>query len=77
MAPSAKSGSLTSKEKRELEQLERTIQEAENRQSEIAGRLASAGSDFELQQKLGAELQSLQQQLDKEMSRWTELAEQS
>ena len=77
VAPSAKSGSLTSKEKRELEQLERTIQEAENRQSEIAGRLASAGSDFELQQKLGAELQSLQQQLDKEMSRWTELAEQS
>ena len=29
----------------------------ENRQSEIAGRLATAGSDFELQQKLGTELQ--------------------
>jgi len=77
VAPSAKSGNLTSKEKRELEQLERTIQEAENRQSEIAGRLASAGSDFELQQKLGAELQRLQQQLDKEMARWTKLAEQA
>ena len=77
MAPSTKSGNLNSKEKRELEQLERTIQEAESRQSEIAGRLASVGSDFELQQKLGAELQRLQQQLDKEMARWTELADQA
>jgi ATP-binding cassette subfamily F protein uup len=77
VAPKAKSGSLNSKEKRELDSLERTIQEAENRQSEIAGRLASAGSDFELQQKLGAELQGIQQQLDKQMSRWSELAEQA
>ncbi len=77
VAPQAKSGSLNSKEKRELESLERTIQEAENRQSEIAGRLATAGSDFELQQKLGTELQGLQQQLDKQMARWSELAEQA
>ncbi len=77
VAPIAKSGSLNSKGKRELESLERTIQEAETRQSEIAGRLASAGSDFELQQKLGAELQGLQQQLDKQMARWSELAEQA
>ena len=77
MAPKAKSGSLNSKEKRELDSLERTIQEAENRQSEIAGRLDSAGGDFELQQKLGAELQGIQQQLDKQMSRWSELAEQA
>ena len=77
VAPIAKSGSLNSKEKRELESLERTIQETENRQSEIAGRLATAGSDFELQQKLGTELQGLQQQLDKQMARWSELAEQA
>ncbi len=77
VAPIAKSGSLNSKGKRELESLERTIQEAETRQSEIAGRRASAGSDFELQQKLGAELQGLQQQLDKQMARWSELAEQA
>ena len=76
-APSPKSGSLTSKEKRELELLERTIQETESRQSEIASRLASTGSNFELQQKLGLELQALQQQLDKEMARWTKLAEQA
>jgi ATP-binding cassette subfamily F protein uup len=77
VTPQAKSGSLNSKEKRELESLERTIQETENRQSEIAGRLATAGSDFELQQKLGTELQGLQQQLDKQMARWSELAEQA
>jgi len=70
-------GRLSSKEKRELESLERTIQDAESRQSEIALHLASAGNDFELQQKLGSELQTLQKQLEKEMARWTELAEQA
>ncbi len=77
VAPSAKPSSLTSKEKRELESLERKIQDTENRQSEIAERFASAGSNFELQQKLSAELQIIQQQLDKEMARWTKLAEQA
>ncbi len=74
---SPKQSKLSSKEKRELEQLERSIQEAETRQSEIATRLASAGSDFALQQKLGAELQSLQQKLEKDMARWSTLAEQA
>ena len=76
-APSLKQGKLTSKERRELELLERSIHEAESRQSEIAGRLATAGSDFGLQQQLGAELHGLQQQLEKEMTRWSQLAEQS
>ena len=74
---STKQGKLTSKEKRELEQLESSIHEAETRQSEIAARLASAGSDFALQQQLGSELHGLQQQLEKEMSRWSKLAEQA
>ena len=74
---STKQSKLTSKEKRELEQLERSIHEAETRQSEIAARLASAGSDFALQQQLGSELHGLQQQLEKEMSRWSKLAEQA
>ena len=68
---------LSGKERRELEQLERSIHEAETRQSEIAERLASAGSDFALQQQLGSELQGLQQQLEKEMARWSTLAEQA
>ncbi len=70
-----KQSKLTSKEKRELETLEQSIHDAEIRQTEIAVRLASAGSDFELQQKLGSELQALQQQLEKEMARWSKLAE--
>ena len=77
MAPSLKQGKLTSKEKRELELLERSIHEAESRQSEIAERLALAGSDFGLQQQLGSELHGLQQQLEKEMTRWSKLAEQA
>ena len=74
---STKSSGLTSKEKRELETLERSIHEAENRQTEIAEKLATSGGNFELQQKLGAELKGIQQQLDKEMVRWTKLAEQA
>ena len=74
---SPKQSKLSSKEKRELEQLERSIQVAESRQSEIAAQLASAGADFALQQKLGSELQILQQQLEKEIARWSKLAEQA
>ncbi len=70
-------GKLSGKERRELEELERSIHKAESSQSEIALLLASAGSDFELQQKLGFELQGLQQQLDREMARWSKLAEQA
>ena len=72
-----KQSRLSSKEKRELEQLERSIHVAETRQSEIAAQLASAGADFALQQKLGSELQGIQQQLEKEMARWSALAEQA
>ncbi|NTW62564.1 MAG: ABC-F family ATP-binding cassette domain-containing protein [Chlorobiaceae bacterium] len=72
---SAKQGRLSSKEKRELEALERTIREAESHQSELAARLAAAGSDFELVQKLGSELNQVQEKLEKQISRWTELAE--
>ncbi len=75
-APSLpKVASLSVKEKRELEQLEQSIQKAEGRQSEIAGLLASAGADFDRQQKLGAELKQLQVVLEKDIARWSELAE--
>ncbi|MEI6846471.1 MAG: ABC-F family ATP-binding cassette domain-containing protein [Chlorobiaceae bacterium] len=70
-----KPSKLSSKEKCELETLERTIHEAECRQSEIAAQLALAGSDFELHQQLGSELQGLQERLEKEMARWSQLAE--
>jgi ATP-binding cassette subfamily F protein uup len=66
---------LNSKEKRELEQLEGRIAEAETRQEAINKELAAAGSDFQAVQRLGSELLELQKKLDRDMTRWTELAE--
>ncbi|TCD47109.1 ABC-F family ATP-binding cassette domain-containing protein [Chlorobium sp. N1] len=66
---------LNSREKKELERLEASIASAEERQAEIAGELASAGNDFGAVQKLSAELEALQRQVELDMSRWTELAE--
>ncbi|ABL65055.1 ABC-F family ATP-binding cassette domain-containing protein [Chlorobium phaeobacteroides] len=72
---SSKQSRSGSKEKRELEILERSIQEAESQQSELAARLAAAGSDFALVQQLGSELNQVQEKLEKQILRWTELAE--
>ncbi len=66
---------LSGKEKREMEQLEEAIARAEKRQSEINGELSSAGSDFQAVQRLGEELDKLQAKHDRDMARWTELAE--
>mgnify|MGYP001809744698 FL=1 len=66
---------LNSKEKRELEQLEAWIAEAEARQAAIGNELNAASSDFPLVQKLTEELRRIQQEMDGKMSRWTELAE--
>uniref|UniRef100_Q3ATM7 ATPase n=1 Tax=Chlorobium chlorochromatii (strain CaD3) TaxID=340177 RepID=Q3ATM7_CHLCH len=72
---STKPAALSSKEKRELEKLEVAIAAAESRQAEIAVQLSAAGNDFAMQQQLGTELQALQQQLELDMERWSELAE--
>jgi ATP-binding cassette subfamily F protein uup len=72
---SPKQRKLNSKEKRELEQLEVAIAEAEERQEAINRELAAAGSDFEAVQRLGDELHKIQEKLDKDMERWSELAE--
>ena len=72
---SPKQRKLNSKEKRELEQLEVAIAEAEARQESINAELAAAGSDFDTVQKLGDELHKIQAKLDKDMERWAELAE--
>ncbi|NTV08981.1 MAG: ABC-F family ATP-binding cassette domain-containing protein, partial [Chlorobium limicola] len=66
---------LNSKEKRELEQLEAWIAEAEARQAAIGNELNAASSDFPLVQKLTEELRRIQKEMDGKMSRWTELAE--
>jgi len=66
---------LNSKEKRELEQLETWIGEAEARQAAIGNELTVASSDFPLVQKLTEELRRIQKEMDGKMARWTELAE--
>ncbi|NTU54475.1 MAG: ABC-F family ATP-binding cassette domain-containing protein [Chlorobiaceae bacterium] len=74
-APSQNQRKLNSKEKREMEQLEQSIAEAEKRQESINRELAAASSDFEALQRLGEELQKIQAKLDRDMARWTTLAE--
>ncbi|TNJ40406.1 ABC-F family ATP-binding cassette domain-containing protein [Chlorobaculum thiosulfatiphilum] len=74
-ASSPKQRKLNSNEKRELEQLEVAIAEAEERQEAINAELAAAGSDFEAVQRLGDELHKIQEKLNKDMERWSELAE--
>jgi len=73
--PSPNQRKLNSREKRELEQLEKEIAEAEARQEAINHELSAAGSDFESVQRLGDELHMIQEKLDRDMERWTELAE--
>ena len=72
---SPKQRKLNSREKRELEQLEQSIAEAESRQEAINSELAAAGADFEAVQRLGDELHRIQAKLDRDMERWAELAE--
>ncbi|ACF14313.1 ABC transporter-related protein [Chloroherpeton thalassium ATCC 35110] len=66
---------LSYKEKRELEQLEKDIAAAEERQSEIETALGEVGSDFEKMQALTEELHQLTETLEQKMERWAELAE--
>ncbi|MBN1928285.1 MAG: ABC-F family ATP-binding cassette domain-containing protein [Chlorobiaceae bacterium] len=72
---SPKQRKLNSREKRELEQLEQAIAEAETRQEAINAELANAGTDFEAVQRLGDELHKIQEKLESDMDRWGELAE--
>ncbi|MFN0109334.1 MAG: ABC-F family ATP-binding cassette domain-containing protein [Blastocatellia bacterium] len=72
--PSAKR-KLTFKEKRELEELEVRIAAAETRKAETETSLEANASDHVLVAKLYEELQTLNDQLDRDMTRWAELAE--
>ncbi|MGE0131601.1 MAG: ribosomal protection-like ABC-F family protein [Blastocatellales bacterium] len=66
---------LSFKEKRELEELEARIPAAETRKAEIERGLDVNSSDHVLVQQLYEELQSLNEQLDRDLNRWAELAE--
>ncbi len=66
---------LSFKEKRELEELEARIPEAEARKAEIERELEANSSDHVIVQKCYEELHSLNEQLDRDLNRWAELAE--
>ncbi|MDQ3011788.1 MAG: ABC-F family ATP-binding cassette domain-containing protein [Acidobacteriota bacterium] len=66
---------LTFKEKRELEELETRIAEAEIRKAEKEASLEANSSDHVLVATLYEELQSLNAALDRDLERWAELAE--
>ncbi|MBO0857903.1 MAG: ABC-F family ATP-binding cassette domain-containing protein [Chloracidobacterium sp.] len=68
---------LSFKEKRELEELEEGIPAAEARKADIERELDANSSDHLLVQKLYEELQSLNEKLDRDLSRWADLAEQA
>ncbi|MBK7392379.1 MAG: ABC-F family ATP-binding cassette domain-containing protein [Chloracidobacterium sp.] len=66
---------LTFKETRELESLEQSIAAAECRLPEIDKDLAAAASNAGRVHELFTEQQKLTEQLDRDMTRWAELAE--
>ena len=66
---------LTFKENRELEELEKRIAAAEARLPAIEKELALAASDAGRVHELFTEQQTLESQLDADMTRWAELAE--
>src|SRR5262249_45799357 len=66
---------LSFKERRELEELEARIPAAEARKAEVERELDANSSDHVLVQKLYEELQALNDQLNRDLDRWAELAE--
>jgi ABC transport system ATP-binding/permease protein len=66
---------LSFKERRELEELETRIPAAEARKAEVERELDANSSDHVLVQRLYEELQSLNDQLNRDLDRWAELAE--
>ena len=74
VAESAKK-KLSYKEKRELEELVARIEFEEKRKAEIEAQLAEQGSDHLLVARLYEESQRLEAELDRDLTRWAELAE--
>ncbi|HKF54762.1 MAG TPA: ABC-F family ATP-binding cassette domain-containing protein, partial [Blastocatellia bacterium] len=67
---------LSYKEKRELDEVESRIASAEARVSQIEAEIARSASDYVRLQALTSELESLKGQLERDVERWAELAEQ-
>lgn len=73
--PSPRPRRLSFKERREFEELEKRIELAETRKGELERQLAASSSDFVTVEAAYSELQSLTQQLEKDVDRWATLAE--
>jgi ATP-binding cassette subfamily F protein uup len=66
---------LSSKEQRELKQLEQQISELEQRRKAVGAALNSVGDDYARYSSLAAELQTIDTTLEAHVARWAELAE--
>ena len=66
---------LSFKEKRELEELEKNIAEAEEQKALSEAKLAANGSDHVLVASVYEELQKLNSQLERDIERWVELSQ--
>ncbi|MFZ0547894.1 MAG: ABC-F family ATP-binding cassette domain-containing protein [Candidatus Promineifilaceae bacterium] len=71
----SQSQKLTWKEARELEALETTIAELEERKAELGQKINSAGGDYEQLQQLTDDMKLVEAKLDGSMLRWLELSE--
>jgi ATP-binding cassette subfamily F protein uup len=74
-AQSAVPRKLSYKERREFEELENRIEVVEARKAALERVLASSSSDFVAVDAAYAELQMLNEELEKDVDRWAELAE--
>jgi len=72
VSPSRK---LSFKERREFEELEARIENAETRRAEIHSEMAQVSSDYTRLQALSSELQTIDSSIDRDLLRWSELAE--
>ena len=73
--PGSPTKRLSFKEKRELEQLVERIAQQEARKAEIEATLLERASDHQVVAQLYGELQSLEPALDRDLTRWAELAD--
>ncbi|HWO01536.1 MAG TPA: ABC-F family ATP-binding cassette domain-containing protein [Blastocatellia bacterium] len=72
---SAGTRKLSFKERREFDELETRIEQTEARKGELERALAASSSDFVAVEAAFTELQSLNQQLERDIDRWAALAE--
>ncbi|MBI3927211.1 MAG: ABC-F family ATP-binding cassette domain-containing protein [Armatimonadetes bacterium] len=75
LPPAPKSRKLRYKEQRELETLERSIEEAETRKKDLEHLLAGVGFDHQKAEEFYRELQQLDRNLEDWIERWSELEE--